>query len=374
METSTYQFEQSLSQAVAATEPAPTNPVAQPVIQPQPDASKVDAAPKPESDNPWENLPDIPEPSAEPDNTPEPQPDPTEPAEAKAKTPWRQLRETETQYKKILPEYESLKKEVAELRTKQSSVPEEIQKELQELRDYQTAYSVKQTPEWKNTIDKPIDDQYYRLAVVAKDVGIDYNELVSIANENNSYSRNKAIKKLLEATDSGLDPSDFNEIADATNKVNEIYHKAAALERKSSEIKSAYEGKKTFEQTQQQEQQQQRLADSSKAMADRFKASLKSTDLLNDDAFVGEVMGVRPADPVSEPEMAVYQAQAGKLMPKVISRLHAVTKELTEAKRVLAERSKASAPAPNGSTPSTPVIEEFQDRLNQAVRSGIPVR
>lgn len=374
METSTYQFEQSLSQAVAATEPAQTNPVTQPVAQPQADTPKADVTPKPESANPWENLPDVPEPSAEPDNTPEPQPDPTEPAEAKAKTPWRQLRETETQYKKILPEYESLKKEVAELRTKQSSVPEEVQKEIQELRDFQTAYSVKQTPEWKSNIEAPIQHQYDRLSVVAKDMGVDLNSLIDATNETNSYARNKAIKKLIEDSTSGFEQSAYTEAVEASAEANSIYQKAAELQRKSAEIKTAYEGKKTFEQTQQQEQQQQRLADSSKAMADRFKASLKSTDLLNDDAFVGEVMGVRPADPSSEPEMAVYQAQAGKLMPKVISRLHAVTKELAEAKRVLAERSKASAPAPNGNTPSAPVVEEFQDRLNQAVRSGIPVR
>lgn len=343
--------------------------------EPSPQSNLTPSEPtKPQSQNPWDNLPDAPEPAPDSDNIPEPPPDPTEPAEAKAKTPWRQLRETESQYKKLLPEYEGLKKEVEDLRAKQSSVPDEIQKELQQLRDYQTAYSVKQTPEWKNTIEAPIQHQYDRLSVVAKDMGVDLNSLIDATNETNSYARNKAIKKLIEDSTSGFEQSAYTEAVEASAEANSIYQKAAELQRKSAEIKTAYEGKKTFEQTQKEQQQQQRMSESSKVMTERFKASLKSTELLNDDAFVGEIMNVRPADPSAEPEMAIYQAQAGKLMPKVISELHSVRKQLAETKRILADRSKASAPspgaAPDNSQPSGLTSEQLLHQAVQAMPRG----
>lgn len=366
-------FESALNAGLAAAEASPAPEIA-PISTPQAESNvhTTQEVTRTQSTDPWDNLPQVTEdkPVTQESNPEDKTPDPTEPTEPKAKTPWKQLRETESNYKKMLPEYEALKREVQELRSKQAEIPQEVQKELQDLRDYQAAYSIKQTAEWRTTVDEPLTAQYERLAVVAKDMGVNYDDLALATNENNSYARNKAIKKLLEDSTTGFEQSAYTEAIEAAAEANGIYKKAADLTAKSHEIKNAYEGKKTFEETQREQQQQQRLSDSSKAMLDRFTNSLKSTDILSDEKFRGEIQSVRPANIQSEPEMAIYQAQAGKLLPSVITRLHAVTKELAQVKGVLEARSKASAPAVNGATPGTEnKPTDFYESLLQGAQS-----
>lgn len=366
-------FAQAVSQqnAIDAGNPSPA-PVQQPSNpEPAPQPAPAEHPKAIDPNNPWESLP--PDIALEPEVTPtEPESDPSvEPTEPKAKLTWKTLRAIEAEHKQLKPQYETLKAELEQLRQNQGKLPEDIQREIEELRNFQAATAIEQTPEWKTTVSQPVQNLFARLGAVAETTKVSYDELVQLSNEPNGYLRNKKIQALMSQDGGEFDQSDLLEANETCSELNKVYQHAHSLKQKAAEIKTALEGKQTLESQQKTQEFQQKLSTSASTMAERFKASLKSTDILSEQ-ILQDVVSVRPADINTEPEMAIYQAQAGKLVPHLITKLQAATKELAATKKILAARGAAGAPAIGAAQNNTPPVEQSAEEALRSAMAQMP--
>jgi len=380
----------SLSEAIASTraeasgEPAPApaaKPRAQKPAKPEADSQKPDAAQdKSKPKKPWETqVEDVAQEEGETqsdgqgnEGDPETQ-DPVIEAPAnlkpEAKARWGELRKTELEHKKILPEYEKLKKEVEELRKAPVKLPPEMEQEYNELMQFRAAHAVKETPEFKKSVVEPlraVENEMKEAAAYAK---VDYDALMDAADIPNKYARGRAIKDVLSKSTEEIDDTLVAQVIAEAEKLHPIYQKAQELEKNALEIRNALTGKEKVQTEAQQREQEQKFTQAAEEMHNTLKGTFAATDLFKDPEMEKAVSSARQADVKEDPMMAAYQAQAGVILPALITQLNAARKELAEKNRILAARAKTGANLGTRSSPATSTEEEPQEELGSIIRS-----
>lgn len=345
--------------------------------KPAPAAKAKKAAPAEEKPvakptKPWETPL---EPTEEPEAQEEPQvEEPPVEMKPEAKTRWGELRKTEENYKKILPEYEQLKKEVETLKNTPAKLPDEVAAELEELRAERAAYRIESTPEWKETIDAPYADATTRLSEITDYAKVDFDKILDAARETNSIARNRKIAALLDDSEVGVTETEKMEAIKAVNDIVGLSDKAAKLKAQARDLQNGFEGKSRAAKEAEAQKLSQVLSRSAEEVATALAISFKDTALFSNADFVKELHEARPTDINEDPNYAVYEAQAAKILPAIVPMYNALAKEVKQLKKALNARNSSSpssrAPAAGAQAPA-PSNADPMDELSGIIRQKI---
>jgi len=351
--------------------PAPQAPVAPAA----PQAPTPPAAPAAQP-GPFDSLPSLeetPEAPAASEATPE-NPDghgPDANAKPEQVSRWKELRKVETEYKQIKPDYEAKTKRVVELEQKLAqlettpTIPEEVTRELEELRLHRAAYDVKLTPEYKDTVVAPMHKQFTFLQEVSDYAGVDHNKLLEATDEPNRLKRNAAIAAVLAEATNQVDQNALSEVYASATQLHEVYQKGRALEDKAVEIKAGLTSK------QQQEtaaQQQAREAEFVKERSDVFnQLSAKFKPLITPE-IEQTLASVKAAE---SPREKAMHAQAWVLLPQITQKFLEMRNKVATMEK--AEKARIAArPGIGQQSPVAPAEDGNRLSLDDAIRSQFP--
>lgn len=318
--------------------PAPTAaPVQQPATTPP-----ADTSPKPEpSGSALDGLPDMSalDVAAEEANpltgeeVQQTEQAPVSPQKAK----WEELRTKAKELDQIRPQLESLRKELEEVKQK-PSIPEEVQKEIEELRQIRFAVELEKTPEWQQAVKAPSTEVLGQFKQIADFYNVDYEELVSAADDENPLRRGKSIREFLSRNEvEEVTPEVLSLATSAAEKLHGIYARMAELKGKSSEVYRSLEAKRSMEGEQEKNAREQKYQASHKEvfglLQQRLPDFFKNTDLAE---------AVKQARPADEPQMQAYQAAAAVLLPETLKELKAAKQEIAKLSKAVAARAAAT--------------------------------
>lgn len=354
----------------------------------QPEAPAPKAAPKARKAAP-EAKPE-PNPAAKPWETPleaaeEPEPEPEAPQveeppadmKPEAKTRWGELRKIEETYKKMAPEVEKLRKENEELRNTPTKIPDEIAAELEELRSHRAAYAVEATPEWKENIEAPYADAVSRLSEITDFAKVDFDKVMKASEEPNRIARNRQIKAILEESEVEVTESEKIEASKAVEDIVALANKASGLRAKAKELQNGFEGKSRATQEAETQKVNQTLSKSAEEVSVALQSSFKATNLFSNADFAKEILAARPANIAEDPNQAVYEAQAGKILPALVTKYNELAQKARELTKALNSRNASSpssratpaAGAPAAVPKEHATLESSMNELESLVRS-----
>lgn len=357
LDTAISQFHASKNQAQAQ---AP-DPAAQPVETPAaaPDAKveiEADLAPdkdKPDTlkdfDNPWEaEIKTEEEKKVEAEAKKEETPEPVfkEPAQ---KAKWGELRSKAEELDRLKPELETLKTKIAELEKAEPKLSSEVEAELQELRNFRSAYAIEETPEYQQTVTAPMVEVKNTLDQVAEYAGVEVQKLYDALDIQNPFQRASAIRKALVASENDVGEDAIQMAITATNEFHKnVVPKMQELKANASEIQKSLQSQKQIQQEQMTQKQKAELAAASTEIYAKLEANLKKIPGLFDDPKVGEAMKKAAlANPSEKPMLAAYQAQVAAAMPYLIQKLNGLIQKNASLEKLAKSRSGADAgPAP----------------------------
>ena len=323
-------------------QPGTPAPAPAPVQQPAP-TPPADTSPKPEpSGSALDGLPDMSalDVAAEEANpsTGEEQAQPTEQAPVSPqKAKWDELKVKARELDQIKPQLETLRKELEEVKQK-PSIPEEVQKEIEELRQIRFAVELEKTPEWQQAVEAPSAEVLGQFQQIADFYNVDYNELVAAADDTNPLRRGKSIREFLSRNEvEEVTPEVLSLATSAAEKLHGIYAKMAELKGKSSEVYRSLEAKRSMESEQEKNAREQKYQASHKEvfglLQQRLPDFFKNTDLAE---------AVKQARPADEPQMQAYQAAAAVLLPETLKELKAAKQEIAKLSKAVAARAAAT--------------------------------
>jgi len=329
--------------AAPATE-TPSNPYEQPATT----GTSLDALPD-------LNAPVEAEPEANP-STGEPPQKPLSPQAAK----WNELREKATELDKLKPEVDTLRQQLQELKEK-PSIPEAVQKEIDELRQLRFAVELEQTPEWNQAVKAPSAEVLNQFQQIADYYQVDYKELVAAADDTNPLRRGKSIREFLSKNEvEEVSPEVIALATNAAEKLHGIYSKMSDLRSKSSEAFQSLEARRSMESQQQQLQREQKFSASHKEVVGVLEQRLP--DLFKNPELARAVREARPAE---EPQEQAFQVAAAVLLAPMATELKNARAEIAKLNKQIAARS-ASVPglgtSPSGETKSSGIS------LDEAIR------
>jgi len=324
----------------APTNPTPPAPVAAPAApESTPAAPAAPTNPYEQPKTGLDSLPDLNAPVEEAaateanPSTGEIQPgEPVSPQKAK----WNELREKATELDKVKPELDTLRQQLQELKEK-PSIPDEVQREIEELRQLRFAVELEQTPEWNQAVKAPSQEVLNQFQQIAEFYNVDYKELVAAADDTNPLRRGKSIREFLERSDTNEVTADVVAIAtNAAEKLHGIYSKMAELRGRSSEAYASLEAKRSMESEQQQLQRDQKYSASHKEVVGVLEARLP-------DFFKNPELAkaIREARPATEPQEQAFQVAASVLIAPMASELKQARAEIAKLQKQVAARSAA---------------------------------
>jgi hypothetical protein len=343
----------------------------------KPDIAAKEAASgeKPTEKQPWEldSVSEKEEPTTEEAPSEEKVPDDVRTPEAKAR--WTELKKSQNELNKLKPEYEALKEEVEKLRATPEKVPEEVENELKELRQFRAAYKVEESPEFKQYVTEPWTEQVTAIQEVAEFAGIDVDALLKATDEPNTLRRAQAIKAALAESTEDVDSHAIEIVMRAADKLHkEVYPNQAQLKAQALEIQNAFKGKEELENSKKAQEIEQKFSASAEQMYTTLESKLKATGLFNNKELAERVKAAKPYDISEKPMEAAYQAQASALLPGFITKYNEVVSELKTVKAALAARGKAVAsPSDNSEAPKSTSSEydggaNLEDELRAVTR------
>ena len=323
-------------------QPGTPAPAPAPVQQPAP-TPPADTSPKPEpSGSALDGLPDMsaldvateePNPSTGEEQVQSTEQAPVSPQKAK----WDELKVKAKELDQIKPQLETLRKELEEVKQK-PSIPEEVQKEIEELRQIRFAVELEKTPEWQQAVEAPSAEVLGQFQQIADFYNVDYNELVAAADDTNPLRRGKSIREFLSRNEvEEVTPEVLSLATSAAEKLHGIYAKMAELKSKSSEVYRSLEAKRSMESEQEKNAREQKYQASHKEvfglLQQRLPDFFKNTDLAE---------AVKQARPADEPQMQAYQAAAAVLLPETLKELKAAKQEIAKLSKAVAARAAAT--------------------------------
>lgn len=366
----------SLQQAMDATTPDQLSmpPGYEPPTPPAPAEAKKPAkteTPKVEdakTTKPWDKKAEDATPEAE-EAAPEVEEAPTEDAPAdlqpKAKTRWGELRKIEDSHKKMLPEYEKLKAEVETLRKAEPKIPEEFQREYDELRQFRAAHDVENTPEYLKSVVQPMEEIMQQIEEVAAYAKVDFDKLCEATDIKNRLERNRAIRQVLSTSEEEISETDIQDVVNNANNLHPIYAKAEQLRSEATDIRNSLTGKEKALTEVQQRQTQEAFQKAAEEMQTILSNSLKSTGLFENPEVTKALGDAKQASVLDDPQMAAYQVHAGAILPAMIDQWNKDRLELKEARRVLAARSKSTTTLNGGAPPAKTQEVSYDGALDE---------
>jgi hypothetical protein len=361
-------LDSAISQFHANKNQSPT-PVETPSATPAAEEVKTDLAP--DTDKPAEGLKDFDNPweaeiKTEEEKAAEPKKDEVVP-EPEFKSPaqklkWGELRTKAEELDKLKPEVESLKTKIAELEKAEPKLPSEVEAELQELRNFRSAYAIEETPEYQQSVIAPMSEVKNTLDQVAEYAGVEVQALYDSLDITNPFQRASAIRKALVASENEVGEDAIQMAISATNEFHKnVVPKMQELKSNAAEIQKSLQSQKQVEQSRMSEKQQAELKKASTEIYGKLEASLKKIPGLFDDPKVGEAMKKASlANPSEKPMMAAYQAQVAAAMPYLIQTLNGLIQKNASLEKLAKSRSGAGA-GPGEANRQGPVTRDGPD-------------
>ena len=325
-------------------EPTPAEPAAEEI--------KTDLAP--DKDKPTEGLKDFDNPweaeikTEEEKKVEEPKkdevPEPTFKSEAQ-KVKWGELRSKAEELDKLKPEVETLRSKIAELEKAEPKLPSEVEAELQELRNFRSAYAIEETPEYQQAVIAPMAEVKNTLDQVAEYAGVEVQALYDSLDITNPFQRASAIRKALIASENEVGEDAIQMAISATNEFHKnVVPKMQELKANAAEIQKSLQSQKQVQQEQMTQKQKAELAAASTEIYNKLEANLKKIPGLFDDPRVGEAMKKAAlANPSEKPMLAAYQAQVAAAMPYMIQTLNSLIQKNASLEKLAKSRSGANA-------------------------------
>lgn len=275
----------------------------------------------------------------------------------------RILRQAKEELDKLKPEYEKYKTDLSvkdkELLTakeeltklKALGLNEQEREEYKKYKDLHAIEAVKNSDDFKNKIEAPIQAKVDWISTIAARAKMDdatKSALYNAVDIPDKLDRQKAIRELFKETD--LDVDDFqtytNEVIAASNELNEsLYPKMDETLAKAQEIELAArdrEKNQTQEATAKEQQEFQKEHEDlvEQLSKDHLRLLLEDTDLSLDGTSMAEAM--KNAVPASDPKERAWQAIAGSTLPFVVSWAQKILNENHSLKQANGIRNKTA--------------------------------
>ena len=259
------------------------------------------------------------------------------------KLKWGELKKKATEFDTLQKKYAEMEQRLQEFE-KNPKLPSEIEQELNELRQFRAGYDIQNTPEYAEAVAKPYQAQVARIQEVADYAGVDINKLMDAANEPNTLRRAKAIRDVLAASEAEMGEQEISIAVRAADTLHsEVYPKDLELRSKATEIQQGLKGRSEIESAKQREAREQSFKQASTEMFDTLKAKLGPLKIFDDADVAKSVQGAALADPLENPMMAAYQAQAAAVTPILVQQINDLRTQLAAAQKVLKARGAAEA-------------------------------
>ena len=345
-------LDSAISQFHANKQQAAAPVVETPAPEVKADVVPADLAPekdKPETlkdfDNPWEaEIKTDEEKKVEAETKKEEVPEPEFKVPAQ-KAKWGELRDKANELDKLKPEFESLKTKIAELEKAEPKLAPEVEAELQELRNFRSAYAIEETPEYQQAVTAPMVEVKNTLDQVAEYAGVEVQKLYDALDIGNPFQRASAIRKALVASENEVSEDAIQMAITATNEFHKnVVPKMNELKANAAEIQKSLQSQKQVQQEQMTQKQKAELASASTEMFSKLESNLKKIPGLFDDPKVGEAMKKAAlANPSEKPMLAAYQAQVAAAMPYLIQTLNGLIQKNASLEKLAKSRSGAEA-------------------------------
>lgn len=347
------QFHANKGQEQTPTTPAAEpSPAPAPTPEPKADEVPTDLAPekdKPDTlkdfDNPWEaEIKTEEEKKAEAETKKEEVPEPEFKVPAQ-KAKWGELRDKANELDKLKPEFEALKTKIAELEKAEPKLPSEVEAELQELRNFRSAYAIEETPEYREAVIAPMAEVKTTLDQVAEYAGVDAKQLYDALDISNPFQRAAALRKVLVASENEIGEDAIQMAITATNEFHKnVVPEMNRLKANAAEIQKSLQSQKQIQQEQMTQKQKAELEAASTEIYTKLEANLKKIPGLLDDPKVGEAMRKASlANPSEKPMLAAYQAQVAAAMPYLIQKINGLIQKNASLEKLAKSRSGAEA-------------------------------
>lgn len=330
-------------------QPAPV--VEAPVAEVKAEEVATDLTPdkdKPETlkdfDNPWEAEIKTEEEKKAEEPKKEEVPEPTFKSEAQT-AKWGELKAKAKELDTLKPEVETLRSKIAELEKAEPKLSSEVEAELQELRNFRSAYAIEETPEYQQAVTAPMSEVKTTLDQVAEYAGVDAQALYDSLDITNPFQRASAIRKALTASENEVGEDAVQMAINATNEFHKnVVPKMQELKANAAEIQKSLQSQKQVQQEQMTQKQQAEMQAASTEIYSKLEANLKKIPGLFDDPRVGEAMKKAAlANPSEKPMLAAYQAQVAAAMPYLIQTLNGLIQKNASLEKLAKSRSGAEA-------------------------------
>lgn len=226
-----------------------------------------------------------------------------------------QAKEAQIRYEKLQKEHEALK---ATPRDREETV-----KKLEALENKVRAFDLKNTEEWKATVDTPIQQSLGLLERIAGHAKIDAKALIDATDEPIQFERILAIRKVFEAAEEPVPDTLITAAVNEADKLHPLYEKAAKMEK---------EAEQTLNSLNHQTEQQKAAAAKAEEAAylkhhDHIYEQMakKLPSIFSNPEVAEEIKSARPA---SDPADKAFQAQAAAALPTIVEELLAAREEV----------------------------------------------
>jgi len=268
------------------------------------------------------------------------------------KLKWGELKKKATEYDTLQAKYAEMEQRMQEFE-KNPKVPDAIEQELNDLRQFRAAYDIQNTPEYQEAVSRPYEAQVSRIQEVAEYASVDMQKLMEAANETNTLRRAKAIRDVLSSSEADIDEQAINIAVRAADTLHsEVYPKDLELRSKATEIQKSLKGRSEVESVKQREAREQAFKQASTEMYDTLKAKLAPLKIFEDGDVVKAVQSASLADPMENPMLAAYQAQAAAVTPVLVQQINDLRTQLSAMQKVLKARGVSESVAGDGSRQS----------------------
>lgn len=277
-------------------------------------------------DNPWEaEIKTEEEKKAEPEAKKDEVPEPTFKSEAQT-AKWGELKAKAKELDTLKPEIETLRAKISELEKAEPKLPSEVEQELQELRNFRSAYAIEETQEYYQAVTVPMTEVKTTLDQVAEYAGVSADALYDSLDIANPFQRASAIRKALAASENEIGEDAVQMAINATNEFHKnVAPKMQELKANAAEIQKSLQTQKQVQQEQMTQKQKAEFEAASTEIYGKLEANLKKIPGLFDDPKVGEAMKKAAlANPSEKPMLAAYQAQVAAAMPYLIQNLNSL--------------------------------------------------
>ena len=245
----------------------------------------------------------------------------------------------------------------------------EVEKELEELRTFRAASDVRSTPEWAETVTKPLDSVFSTLKGIAEFAKIDAAALEKATDPEQPWQRAIAIKKVFEAAEEPVPQEIVQAAILEAEKLQPIYAKAGEMEAKAQDLWRGLQNKTEAQKQQEAEAGKKAFVEARTNLFDQIKT--KFPGLFKNEAVAKEVGEATIGE---TPEDQAYNAMAGQILPHLSQQVKELREEVARLKKsgeTLLKTRPNGGKAPDAATkPKTGEEAEMDESgLQNAIRA-----